>query len=92
MEGAPVNQQSTERLNMNQSNQKTASAAISSFEEIKSKIEAIKDAGQDKLDNASENYPETDAGQALQSEIESLEAAIQSIEEAIGNIDEACNS
>ena len=76
---------------MNQIRTKAADACISSLEEIKETVETLRDEAQDRIDNGSENFLETDKGQEFQSEVDSLEAAITSIEEAIESVDAAKN-
>ena len=71
---------------MNQTQAKQIQFIISELEGLADKVVEVKDALQEKMDNASESYPESDAGQKLQEEIDALENAGDEFDSLINSL------
>ncbi len=73
---------------MNAQGRKEIAKYIASLEEIKNKLETMRDEEEDKFYNMPEGLQESNRGEQMQEAIETLETACDSIDEAISSLQE----
>ena len=74
---------------MNKQRRKELGKLIDQLEEVKSKIETIKDEEESAYDNMPESLQDGDSGQRMQDAIDALDYAIGGFDDIIDNIHEA---
>lgn len=73
---------------MNAQGRKEIAKHIASLDEIKSRLESMRDDEEMKYDNMPEGLQESDRGEQMQEAIDALENAVTSLEEAIDSLNE----
>ena len=73
---------------MNAQGRKEIAKHIASLEEIKNKLESMKDDEEAKYDNMPEGLQECERGEQMQESIEALDIACDNLEEVIGGLQE----
>lgn len=74
---------------MNKDRRKALDAIRAEIEEMKTRIEVLKEEEDDYYQNMPESFQQGDKGQAAEIAIENIESAIDSIDEAINALEEA---
>ena len=74
---------------MNAQGRKEIAKYIASLEEIKDKLDSMKDEEQDKFDNMPEGLQESERGEAMQEAIEQLETVCDNLDEVISALEES---
>ena len=75
-------------IDMNAQGRKEIAKYIAALEEIKNKLESMKDDEEEKFDNMPEGLQESERGEAMQEAIEQLETACDSLDEVISALQE----
>lgn len=74
---------------MNADGRKELDKIIGELEDIKSRVETLQEAEQEKFDNLSEGLQQAESGQKLETAASALSDVISDLENAIGNIETA---
>ena len=73
---------------MNKSRRATLTMIANAMEELKSRLETVRDEEQDAFDNMPESLQESERGEAMQEAIDNMEYAMDSLEEAVDYLNE----
>ena len=73
---------------MNAQGRKEIAKYIASLEEIKDKLESMKDDEEDKFDNMPEGLQDSERGEAMQEAIKQLETACDNLDDVISALQE----
>lgn len=76
---------------MNNARRKEIRSIISGIEEIKDKLDSIRDDEQEYYDNIPENLQESARAQNSEEAIDSMDNVISSLEDAVGELEEVCS-